>query len=223
MRARHWVVVGWLSVGVYAAALVLVMASTPHADLRPGDRPDDGAAADELVEAWERSLAATFVRSGTYERRSEVTGAVIASDDVLAQRPPRRLHRQLGGVDGRDDDRPVVCPAPPAGETQADCRLGDPGGPTYAEDAAADLAALRAIVGGPAPVYAVARVDEDGCFDLVQLRNEPRAPFGIEARFCFDAETGAPAHSRVRYQGGIVEVVAVAAIRAEVTDDDLQP
>jgi hypothetical protein len=54
-------------------------------------------------------------------------------------------------------------------------------------------------------------------------RVEPRAPFGQEARFCFDEATGAPSNSRVVYEGGIVEVVAVTDIRTDVADADLQP
>jgi len=223
MRARRGVVVGWLTVGLYAAALVVVAATTTDGVLRPGDRPDDGSAATELIGAWERSRTATFVRFGTFERRSDVTDAAIASEDVLAQRPPQRLHRQLGGVDGRDGDRLIVCPAPPAGAAAGECHLGDPGGDTYEEDVAAELAGLRSILGGATPLYAVARAGRAGCFDLAQLRSDPRAPFGIEARFCFDADTGAPADSRVRYEGGIVEVLAVTEIRSEVTDDDLRP
>lgn len=223
MRARRGVVVGWLTVGLYAAALVVVGVTTTDGALRPGDRPDDGDAAAAFIVAWERSRTATFVRLGTFERRSDVTDAAIASEDVLAQRPPQRLHRQLGGIDGRDDDRLIVCPAPVPGEDAGACHLGEPAGDTYEEDLAAELAGLHSILEGATPVYAVARADRDGCFDVAQLRSEPRAPFGIEAQFCFDADTGAPANSRVRYEGGIVEVLAVTEIRSEVTDDDLRP
>jgi hypothetical protein len=222
MRARRATALGWLIVGTYAAGLVAVAATAPHRAGRPGDRPGDEAVVEAFVDAWERSRTATFLRSGTFERRSKVTGAVIASEDVLAQRPPRRLHRQLGGVDGRDDDRLVVCPAPPAGEAEADCRLGEPGGPTYAEDVTAELASLRSLFDRRAPVYAVARA-RDGCFELAQLRSDPRAPFGTESRFCFDDDTGAPSSSRVEYAGGIVEVLAATKLRAEVTEDDLRP
>jgi hypothetical protein len=72
-------------------------------------------------------------------------------------------------------------------------------------------------------VYAVAEGAEPGCFDLLQRRIEPRARFGREARFCFDRATGAPSNSRVVYAGGIVEVVAVTAIKGAVTDADLTP
>lgn len=223
MRARRGVVLGWVVVAAYATALVLVAVTTTDGTLRPGDRPDDGLAAERLIDAWERSRTATFLRSATFERRSEVTGAVISSEDVLAQRPPQRIHRQLGGVDGRDDDRLVVCPAPPAGETGGVCQLGEPGGPTYAEDVADELAGLRSILRGDDPLYAVAEGDEEGCFELAQLRSDPRAPFGTEAQFCFDAATGAPSNSRVGYGGGIVEVVTVTEIETVVTDGDLRP
>ena len=213
---------GWVLVTAYAAALLLTVVTTNDGERQPGDQ-GSATAVTELVDAWERSLQVTFVRTGTFERRNEDTGAVIASEDVLAQRPPRRLHRQLGGVDGREDTQLVVCPAPPPDTPAVECRLGPPGGPTYAEDVAAAVEGLRSIVAGPDPLYAVARRDDAGCFDLVQRRSDPRAPFGIRARFCFDAATGAPAASRVDYSGGIVEVIAVVEIRPEVAAADLRP
>jgi hypothetical protein len=81
---------------------------------------------------------------------------------------------------------------------------------------------LRALVDGPNPVYAVDRAD-DGCFALAQLRVEPRAPFGVEARFCFDGATGAPTDTRVHYAGGIIEVLAVTELTSTVRDEDLAP
>jgi hypothetical protein len=216
-------VLGWVVVAAYAAALVLAVVTTEHGALRPGDRTDDESAAEQLVEAWERSRTATFVRQATFERRSDVTGSAIASEDVLAQRPPRRIHRQLGGVDGRDDRRTVLCPAPPPDTQPAPCTFGEPGGPTYAESVAREVDALRSMVTGPRALYAVASGATEGCFDLAQLRPDPRALFGIDAQLCFDVATGAPADSRVRYAGGIVEVITVIDIRADVAEDDLLP
>ena len=225
MRARRGVVIGWLVVAAYAAGLVAVTVTTRDGDLRPGDRGSDPDAAEELVVAWERSLRATFLRVGSFERRSETTGAVISSPDVLAQRPPRRIHRQLGGVDGRDDRRAILCPSPPEDDDRVGlprCSVTDATLPSYAEDVAQEVSALRSLLEGSTAVYAVERAG-DTCFDLAQQRVEPRAPFGLEARFCFDEETGAPASSRVRYAGGIVEVVAVTRVTAEVSDADLEP
>ena len=142
---------------------------------------------------------------------------------MLAQRPPQRLHRQLGGVDGRDDRRMIVCPAVPDGTRSRACTFGEPAGP--------DLRRGRGHRGrrpcarssrARRPVYAVERAG-DGCFELAQLRVEPRAPFGVDARFCFDDATGAPTDSRVRYAGGIVEVLAVTTLTGTVRDADLEP
>lgn len=208
-------------VGLFAAALVVALVTTSDGELRPGDRGADEDATEAFVDAWERSLRATFVRSGTFERRSEVTDAAITSEDVLAQRPPQRLHRQLGGVNGRDDRRLIVCPAVP-GEGEPECTFGDPTAPTYDEEVATTIENLRALVDGPNPVYAVEEAG-DGCFELAQLRVEPRAPFGVDARFCFDDETGAPTDTRVEYAGGIVEVLAVTELTGTVRDEDLEP
>lgn len=226
MRARRGLWTGWASVLAYAALLVVVAVVAVQDRGDRADRsvaPTAGDAAELFVRAWERSRQATFVASGTYERRSAVTGASIASEDVVAQRPPRRLHRQLGGVEGREDDRLLVCPAPPAGEEDpAPCRLGSPGGRTYAESVGNEVAGLRSLTQGADPLYRVT-LGAAGCFDLELLRLDPRAPFGVDASFCFDATTGAPAGSRVRHEGGIEEVVVVTAIRAEVTEADLTP
>lgn len=220
MRARVSRVVGGVLVAAWGVALLAAVVTTPHRDRRPIS--DDPVAASAFVEAWERARLATFVRSGTFERRRPATGAVIASEDVLAQRPPRRLHRQLGGTEGRDQDRLVSCAAPIEGQAPPPCRLGAATGVTYVDDVAAEVSALRSLVGGSDPVYEVA-VAGDRCFDLRQVRAEPRVPFGVSARFCFDATTGAPTDSRVRYAGGVEEVIVVVDLRAEVTDADLDP
>ncbi|MGQ0831037.1 MAG: hypothetical protein ACT4OV_05105 [Microthrixaceae bacterium] len=223
MRARRGLVIGWTLTGAYALLMGIVVLQ--DVDRAPFDRHAAASSpAERFVEAWERSRRASFVATGTYERHSEVTGATLTSEDVLAQRPPRRLHRQLGGVEGRDDDRLIVCPAPPSGEeaNAQPCRLGDPGGLTYAASVEREVRGLRSLTTGTDPLYRV-RVDEAGCFDLRQMRIEPRAPFGVEASFCFDAATGAVASSRVRYAGGIVEVRVITSIRADVVDADLEP
>lgn len=220
MRARRGQVVGAVLVAGFAVALGVVTATTPH---RP--RPNaEGAqqAASELVAAWERSRLATFVRSGTFERRRTSTGAAITSEDVLAQRPPARLHRQLGGVEVRDGDRQTTCTAPIADQSPPPCQAGPAPARSYEDEVAAEVSALRSLVTGSTPLYSV-RAAGAGCFDLRQERADPRAPFGVEARFCFDAATGAPIDSRVRYAGGVVEVIAVTDLRAEVTDADLRP
>lgn len=216
-------VAGWTVVAAFAAALVAVSwveVAAPDVERAEGG---DFDASEQFARAWERSRTGTFVAVGVYRRTSEVTGATIRSDDVVAQRPPRRLHRQLGGVEGRDDDRSIVCPAPPEGsEEREPCRLGPSAGETYLQSVEREVAGVRSLTTGPAPLYDV-REDDDGCFSLVLERADPRAPFGVRARFCFDRATGAVRESTVRHEGGIVEVVSVTSIRATVTAADLDP
>lgn len=215
-------VLGWVAVGLYAAAILVVTVQEVSDDT---SRPPaaDAEPAEAFAVAWERFRLASFVATGTYERRSDVTGAVLTSEDVVAQRPPRRVHRQLGGVDGRDDDRLLVCPAPPAATEDAEpCRLGPPGGVTYAESVEREVAGVRSLTQGRSPLYRVTE-PEPGCFDLELLRIDPRAPFGVEASFCFASDTGALVARRVRHEGGIVEVLTVTSVRTQVTDADLEP
>lgn len=216
MRARPGRLLGGLLVLGWAAALTIVVVTTPH---RQPPTPD-GRAAEALVQAWERSRQATVVRSGTFERRRPATGAAITSEDVLAQRPPARLHRQLGSVEVRDDAVRTTCAAAIGGQSPPPCRTSE-SARGYQADVAAEVASLRALVTGEAALYSVTR--EEGCFDLRQGRPDPRAPFGVEARFCFDDLTGAPIDSRVRYEGGVEEVITVLELRSEVTDADLRP
>ncbi|MGK2948445.1 MAG: hypothetical protein ACSLFP_07715 [Acidimicrobiales bacterium] len=221
MRAHRGLLVGWVAVAAYAALIAAVtVAALGHRDLDRSAVPEQPVAA--FIAAWERSRTATFVAVGTFERRSEATGAVLASEDVVAQRPPERLHRQLGGIDGRVDDRLLVCPVGPPDSEPEPCRLGEPGGGTYAEDVDEELAGLRSLLQGDEPLYSV-EVVEEGCFALTQQRIDPRAPFGVAARFCFDPATGAPSARHVTFEGGITETLVVTDIRTDVVDADLRP
>jgi hypothetical protein len=227
MRARWTTIAGVALVSAYAAALVAVTVTTASDRADRADRAPEhpeASAEEGFIEAWARSRSSTYRTVGTFERRSEVTGAAITSEDVVAQRPPRRLHRQLGGIDGRDDDRLLVCPAPPPDEQDdpQPCRFGPPGGRTYAEAAQREVDGVRSVVGGGDPLYEVTDAGE-GCFALDLRRPDPRAPFGVAATFCFDEETGAPVRTEVRYEGGIRELVLVEEISPEVSDEDLEP
>jgi hypothetical protein len=217
-------VAGLALVAVYAVVALWVTVDTLRSErLDPATRPARGEeAAERFVAAWERSRTATFVATGTVERRSATTGAVLRSADVVAQRPPQRLHRAFGGIDGRDDDRVLLCPASPDGEPAPPCQLGPPGGPTYEESVQAEVEALRSLVLGPDRIYDVT-ADGTGCFDLRLRRVEPRAPYGVGARLCFDPATGAPIRREVRHEGGVTETLVVHDLRSEVTDGDLEP
>lgn len=227
MHDRQGRLAGVLVIGAYAALLLgAAVAEIRRDDLHrtaPSGAPTESVA-EELAAAWERSRTGSFVVSGTYERSSPVTGASLASEDVLAQRPPDRLHRQLGGIEGRRDDRLLLCPAAPAGDDEVQpCRLGAPSGRTYAADVAQEVAGIRSLTTGPDPLYDVRAGRDDGCYLLALRRPDPRAPFGIDASFCFDPATGAPVSRRVEHPGGVVEVTAATSIRTEVTDADLEP
>ena len=222
MRARWGTIAGAALLAAYVTLMALVVIDTPQDRAPEEPAASEAGAAEAFVAAWERSRTSTYLTEGTFERRSEVTGASIASEDVVVQRPPRRIHRQLGGVDGRDDGRLLVCPAPPPGEDEPEpCRYG-PEGRSYDSSVRREVEGVRSIVTGGDPLYTVTS-PADGCFVLDLRRSDPRAPFGIGATFCFDAATGAPIRSEVRYAEGINEVVVVDRVTAEVTDADLEP
>ena len=198
-------ILGWVIVGLYAAALLAVTVTTSDGDLQPGDRERDADAAEASSTHGSASRQATFLRLGHVRtpqrgdrRRHQLRGRAGATAPAAPPPAAGRGRRPRRSADDR------VPGATVDGELAA-CDFGEPAGPTYDEDVATEVAALHTLVEGPSPVYAVERAG-DGCFELAQLRDEPRAPFGVEARFCFDDATGAPTNSRVRYAGGIVEV-----------------
>src|SRR5690606_37205336 len=79
MRARQArllgraVVVGWAAL---LALLAVDAVRTPDHE-RSSPAATSASAASAFVEAWERSRLGTFVTVGTYQRRSEVTGAEL--------------------------------------------------------------------------------------------------------------------------------------------------
>ena len=85
------------------------------------------------------------------------------------------------------------------------------------------MAGLRSILDGPNPLYAVARATRTGASTW---RSSAAIPAHRSASRPGSASTPPPerpSNSRVRYEGGIVEVVAVTDIEAEVADADLRP
>ena len=101
MRARRGLLIGWLLVGLYAAALLVATLTTDDADLEPGDRGRDEEAAAAFVVAWERARQATFVRTGTFERRSEEAEAA-----VIRGRPVDEHERRTLAAAPERDPRP---------------------------------------------------------------------------------------------------------------------
>lgn len=213
MRARRGVVVGWVTVAAYAA--LCVVAAVP--ELTDDSVTRGPEAVEQLLDAWRRSRTGTFVVVSDFERRSATTDAVLQSEVVLAQRPPRRMLRGFGGVDARIDDRPVLCGALPSGAPR--CTQGTAGRP-YAEIVDREVEVFRTYVAGADARYTL--VAEDDCFYLRRVRPAPESPYGESAQLCFDEATGALSLLRVDY-GTVVDSLRARTIRGSVSDLDLGP
>ena len=206
MRARRGLVLGWVVVG-------LLRRRARRRRRHHATTPTCGPATVRTTATRPRRSStrgsgrgtATFVRTGTFERRSEVTGAVdqlrgrARAAAAAAPAPPARRRRRA-----RRPTALIVCPAPPDGDAAAaECRLGEPGRPDLRRGRR--QRGRRAAHAGRRARRPCTR-SSDGRRRLLRRSRscavEPRAPFGDEARFCFDEATGAPTDSRVRYAGG---------------------
>jgi hypothetical protein len=181
--------------------------------------PGHDEAAEAFVDAWERSRTATFVVRSDFHRET-TAGGELDSEVLLVQRPPDHLVHQFGSVEGRLDGRQVGCSPDPAGQTV--CRPAGPRSDTsYDETVAREIETFGEYVFGDAhPLYRV-RADGDGCYDLRLTRLLPSAPYGDEARFCFDDETGAITFIRIERSEGI-DVTEMVEIRTDVRETDFQ-
>jgi hypothetical protein len=112
----------------------------------------------------------------------------------------------------------VRCTTGPDGTSG--CEEGPPAQP-YDEDVAAEVAELRQLVEGADPLYEVVAADE-GCWTLTLEQPYPSPPYGEEAGFCFDVDSGAPVRLEVRRPEAVDLVVAVE-VRRSVTESDLRP
>jgi hypothetical protein len=180
----------------------------PHAD-----------AAEAFVEAWERSRTGTFVVRSQFHRET-ARGGELDSEVVLVQRPPDYLLRQFGSVEGRLDGRLVGCDPDPDGQTV--CRpTGERSETSYDETVAGEVETFQQYFFEDAhPLYRVERADE-GCFDLTLTRLLPSPPYGNEARFCFDEDTGARTFARIVRDEG-TDVTEAVEIRTDVRETDFQ-
>lgn len=169
----------------------------------------------QFVEAWERSRFGTYVVESTLER-SFPDGSGFSSERSVAQRPPDRLERSVGSITSRLEGQVVLCRTE---QRRYRCSSGR-AGRSYRALVRDEVEALRGYVEGPVPLYAV--VADGACFDLSQVRPLPAPPYGTEARFCFDDETGALTYIRVE-RDEAVDVTEATTLRAEVRDDDLRP
>jgi hypothetical protein len=173
------------------------------------------AAATSFLDAWRHKLEGTYVVDATFTR-TVPDGSQLKVGTRIVQRPPSRLIVGLGNVSGRIDDSVIRCPAEPSGTSTC---FTVPGAPPYESEVNDELGVLDEYVSGPKPLYRV--VDfRDGCYRLDLALVFPSPPYGKHALFCFDATTGA-ASSTVIEWGDITERTTAAAIRAQVTDEDL--
>ena len=66
------------------------------------------------------------------------------------------------------------------------------------------------------------RATDPGCYDLVQLVPYDDAPYGTDARLCFDERTGAVRRVDRRFDNGIIETEEASRITTDVRDADFE-
>ena len=197
------VVAAGLVVGLALAVLVAVAAG-PGGDRRPPT--------DVFLDAWERSLTGTYAVTQRVDRRL-VSGRSFSSEVRLVQRPPDRIREGSAGTEGQVDGRRFGC-VPDGG-----CRFGGIARP-YAEVVDEQMDLMRALVTGTRAAYAVRRGEDGGCFLLVLRGRVLVPPYGEDATFCFDEETGAPVSSVV-HRAEATDTTTTIELRADVRDADL--
>ena len=186
MRARRGLVLGWAGRRAATPPRSSPSRSPPSdGDLPPG-RPCRRRRRPPRRSSTRGSGrgSATFVRTGTFERRSEVTGAVdqlrgrARAAAAAAPAPPARRGRRaattgaLIAVPGAPDGRAAEPSAPSA----------SPAGPTYDEDVASEVAALRTLVDGPVPgVRRRAASARAAASTSASCASSHERPFGTEA------------------------------------------
>ena len=212
MRAPRPSRLGAVAGVAVGAAVVVALVAT---GVLPALRREQGDPRAEFLAAFERSRTGTFVVESDFERRMD-SGAVLTSAQLVAQRPPDRVVRQFGGIDGIVDGRSVLCTTTPDGGFG--CRAA--GTPRdYQAELRQELENLRGYVTPPAPIYRVERAGP-GCYELRQVIVYADPPFGSFARFCFDERTGALVGVHRRLDNA-TETLTATAVRTEVTADDL--
>jgi len=182
--------------------------------VEPGDSEESPEAAAAFVDAWERSRTETYL-SGSLLRRTLSSAATMELPIVVAQRPPDRVVSTGGSVQADVGGENTVCDEQLDGMVQ--CL---PGGTAsdYAAGVAAEVETLQGYFEGDTPIYRVAQ--SGACFDLRLTAAIQAPPYGQNARFCFDAASGAPSLQRIERVEGTDEVTLVT-VRTDVSDDDI--
>jgi hypothetical protein len=201
-------------VGVAATAVVAATGSsgTSHSEsARP--RRDDGAL---YIADWRRSQLGTWKVVLRWTRT--VGTNQLQAEIRTAQRPPDRLSVALGSVDARRNNRLLACAEGSDGHLR--CRDAGPA-PPYDRQVAANEAVLRGQLLGPNRLYDVTATSTH-CYNFRLRLTYPVPPFGRQARFCFDEETGAPTLRDIdRVEGR--DVQQATSVSGQVTDADLAP
>lgn len=182
----------------------------------PTITPSGAAARKDFLQAWERSLRGTWHVVSSFERAGKGATAPLQGQLDTVQRPPDRLERQFGSVTGRVGGRLVGCTPGPDGQPR--CRDGGPAA-SYDEDVQAELDRLDPYVGGDHPLYRVT-AEGNGCFRLDREFEYLAPPYGDQARFCFDAATGARVLTEV-HLAEATDITRAVTVVATVTDSDL--
>lgn len=204
--------------GAAAGALVgiLVVGGLVATDVLDPDHVVTGHEAESaLVDSWQRSREASYTLEGRFERQKPGIGT-LESAVFEAQRPPDRLRRQFGGVEGVLDGQSVAC----ATDDDGNFRCAPNGeAADYAADVEDEVARLASYVSTDPPMYEVAS-DGGECFLLQQRVAVPEPPYGRRARMCFDDDTGALRFLQVETAEG-TDTFTATSIRG-VSDGDFR-
>jgi hypothetical protein len=178
--------------------------------------PPDPSQVEPFLDAYERSRSVESVVESVFTRTT-AEGRELSYDQRVVQRPPDdRLVIGAGTAVGRIGGRIVRCNTDASGGPA--CEQGGRAVP-YAEEVAAEIDRLAQWVAPDTGAYDVVLDEECFRLDLVVAMFSP--PYGIEARFCFDDDTGVLREVVVERPEGTDHTVAVD-IRTEVTAEDLR-
>jgi hypothetical protein len=218
MRPTVLLAAAGIALGAVVGVVAVGVGGGSSGDPAPSDEstaePNDLAVSEAFFEAWWRSRTGTYRADGTFER-TLADGSTLSSSRVLVQRPPDVLVLQSGEVRGTLDGAYLRCTVDPEGNQR--CTSAG----TAAEHRAVvrgELDRFAGLLQGADPLYRL--TDEDGCFVFQRRRAIDPAPYGDEARMCFDDASGAMVLLRLE-RDGVVDEVVVTSVRASVTDADL--
>jgi hypothetical protein len=220
-RRPSWRLAAVVLAGLLGLTVVAALQDDPDEEEPAPADPSPPEAAEDFLDAWARSRAATYRTVADFTRTSSSTGAELQRRIVIAQRPPDRLRIDESGAAGIVDGRRILCSFR---DEELVCNDAE-AEVTLEEQAAEQLATLRGYVTGDDPLYDVtADPDtEDGdCFDLGLAHRIVAPPLGVTSRYCFDEDTGAPTHTVVEAVEATDDIRTIQ-LDTVVTDAQLDP